>query len=92
MPTWEEQKRAGQTAFINQDTSLQAAHESVDRFYRQILTEGYISSSMERSDLTQQIAENVYEPTKEDWREYEQYVDQHQCPEQELGIDMEPER
>lgn len=92
MPTWEETKRAGQTAFINQESGLPAAHESVDRFYRQILTNGYISPSMERSDLTQQIAENLYEPTKEDWKEYERYLDQDQLPEQEPGIDMEPER
>src|SRR5260370_30580194 len=92
MPRWEEMKRAGQTAFISEDTGLQAAHASVDNFYRQIVTQGYISPSMESSDLTQQIAENFYEPTKEDWREYEQYLDQDQWPEQEPGIDMEPER
>lgn len=89
MPTWEETKRAGQTAFLTQDSSHQAAHESVDRLYRHILTTGTISPTMERSDLTQQIAENVYEPTKEDWREYEHYVDQQQWPEQEPDMDME---
>lgn len=89
MPTWEETKRAGQTAFISQETSFQAAHESVDNFYQQILTRGYISPAMENSDLTQQIAENFYEPTKEDLKEYERYVDQHPLPEQEPGMDME---
>lgn len=61
MPTWEKTKRAGQTAFISQENSLQVAHASVDSFYRQILAQGYISPSMESSDLTQQIGENVYE-------------------------------
>lgn len=52
MPT----KRAGQTAFISQETSLQDARASVDNFYQQIVTKGYISPAMESSDLTQQIS------------------------------------
>ncbi len=92
MPTWEETKREGQTAFLRQGDNIQAAHESVDRFYRQILTKGYIAPSMERSDLTHQIAESFYEPTREDWKEYERYLDQNQWPEQELGIDVDVER
>ncbi|WP_052888128.1 hypothetical protein [Thermogemmatispora carboxidivorans] len=89
MPSWEETKREGQMAFLSQGDNIQAAHESVDSFYRQILTRGYIAPSMENSDLTRQIADPMYEPTPEDWKEYERYLDEYPLPE---PGDMEPER
>jgi hypothetical protein len=89
MPTWEETKRAGQTAFISQGESVQAAHESVDNFYRQILTRGYVSPSIEGGDMSHQIADQVYEPTREDWKDYERYLDEYQWPEQEPGMGMD---
>ena len=49
MPSWEEIKRAGQTAF-----SFNNPHESVSSLYQQILSTGHVPSLDE--NLTQQIA------------------------------------
>lgn len=89
MPTWEEEKRASQTAFINQGDSIRAAHESVDRFYRQILSTGHVYPSVGTENLTRQIAEGQFpgpEHSQDDLLRSRQLSE----PEPERGI--EPER
>ena len=62
MPTWEETKRAGQTAFILQGQDFQRAPDSISDIYRQILTQGQIYPFREAESLTRQIAEGTLEP------------------------------
>ncbi len=64
MPTWEETKRAGQTAFISRGNGFQDVHDSISDMYRQILSTGHIYPSTGAESLTRQIAEgNIDERT-----------------------------
>jgi hypothetical protein len=86
--TWEETKRASQTAFINQESNIQAAHESVDRFYRQILSTGHVHPSIDTESLTRQIADNHFrepEHSQDDLFRSRQLRE----PEPERGIGLE---
>ncbi|GHO66541.1 hypothetical protein KSC_054330 [Ktedonobacter sp. SOSP1-52] len=89
MPSWEDTKRAAQSAYIMAGNGFQDVHNSIGNAYQQILISGHLYPSMGGNSLTQEIAEGAYEPTKEDWKEYERHLDEQQ-PEQEQ--DMEPER
>lgn len=42
MPAWEQAKREAQTAFIQPEDNVRAAHESVSHFYQQILMWGAV--------------------------------------------------
>jgi hypothetical protein len=61
MPTWEETKRAGQTAFISRGNGFQDIHGSISDMYRQILSTGHIYPSTGAESLTRQIAEENIE-------------------------------
>jgi hypothetical protein len=84
MPTWEETKRAGQTAFISQENGLQDVHESIGDMYRQILSTGYIYPWAGAESLTRQIAEGNIELPEAQQPEISRSVEQEQ--------DIEPER
>ena len=65
MPTWEETKRAGQTAFIHRGDDFQRAPDSISAMYRQILAQGQIFPFRDAESLTRQIAEGILEPEVE---------------------------
>jgi hypothetical protein len=77
MPTWEETKRAGQTAFIIQGDGLQGVPDSISELYRQIVSQGIIGEN-----LTRQIAEGILEPSEPQQPGISRSVEQ----------DIEPER
>lgn len=79
MPTWEETKRAAQTAFIIPENSLEDIPGSIGDIYRQILETGHIYPSMGAESLTRQIAEDIFP------------VVEHE-PDIQLEIGLEPER
>ena len=84
MPTWEETKRAGQTAFISRGNGFQDVHGSISDMYRQILSTGHISPSTGAESLTRQIAEENIEPPEAQQPEIYRSVEQER--------DIEPER
>lgn len=91
---WEEEKRQAQMAFTSPQSDMEAAHQSVDNFYRQILTRGYIEPIAGDKSLNQQILEGDFrEPYLMSDAEIERVA------EHDLGIwetsrnmDIEPER
>lgn len=68
MPTWEEEKRAGQTAFSFAGNTFQDVHSSIGNVYQQILMTGHpYPPQPGRDSLTQQIAEDAFkQPEHED--------------------------
>lgn len=68
MPTWEEQKRAGQTAFTLAGNLFQDIHSSIGNTYQQIMMTGHpYPPGTGRDSLTQQIAEDMFpQPEQED--------------------------
>lgn len=76
MTDWEAMKRAGQTAFID--------NETIRELYQQIRTNGHIPPSMDEQSLTQQIAQDVYPPSAPDPTAY--------APQRDADHDVEPER
>jgi hypothetical protein len=58
MSTWEQTKRAAQTAFINRDDHVQAAPASVDNFYRQITARGAIYQLTDRIPISSTIEDH----------------------------------
>lgn len=53
MPTWEETKRAGQTAFIMTGNGFEDIHSSVANAYQQILLTGHLNPIMDRPGMDQ---------------------------------------
>lgn len=84
MPSWEETKRKAQTAFIRQENSVQPLPDSIGTMYQQIVSTGYITSSLSRESLTRQIAEGMMEPQEAQPPEIIRSVEQEK--------DIEPER
>lgn len=60
MPTWEETKRAGQTAYQLAGNLFQDIHSSIGAGYQQILITGHLHSFTGKDNLTQQIAEGMF--------------------------------
>jgi hypothetical protein len=56
MPTWEEMKRAGQTAFIMTGNGFEDMHKSISHAYQQILMTGHLSPNMGGMDRDQNVA------------------------------------
>ncbi|GHO54169.1 hypothetical protein KSB_26440 [Ktedonobacter robiniae] len=83
MSEWEEEKRRTQTAFITPDDNIEAVHESVDNFYRHILTRGYIEPGMGNIDLNQQILEGDFREPSIKGEDLNHFYDQ------ELDVDHE---
>ncbi|GAC1392939.1 MAG: hypothetical protein NVS4B11_24350 [Ktedonobacteraceae bacterium] len=84
MPTWEETKRASQTAFISPEIDLQAAPDSISNLYQELLSKGHISPSRGEESLTRQIAEGTIDSPETPQPEISRSVEQEQ--------DIEPER
>ncbi len=84
MPTWEETKLAGQTAFISRGNGLQAVHDSIGDLYRQIVSTGHIYPSRGGESLTRQIANGQFPGPKTQEPDVTRSVEQEQ--------DIEPER
>lgn len=91
MPSWEEQKRSGQTAFTLAGNLLQDVHSSISAAYQQILITGHLYPSMGKDSLTHQITEDFYrQPEHEDIGLFGR---QHTFePGHDLDQDIEPER
>jgi hypothetical protein len=85
MPTWEETKRTGQTAFISRENGLEDVHGSIGELYRQLLSTGHIYPSSGAESLTRQIAEDRFPE-----------IEQEPDMQREIGLepeqDTEPER
>lgn len=78
MPSWEETKRAGQTAFIDMENDVP---DSIAALYQQIQSTGHVHPLMESDIMTRQIEmDNFRQPEQE----------QEILPELAKGI--EPER
>ncbi|HEU5375748.1 MAG TPA: hypothetical protein VFV38_09935 [Ktedonobacteraceae bacterium] len=91
MPTWEEQKRAGQTAFILTGNLFQDMHSSIGNAYQQILVTGHLYPSTGKDSLTHQITEDMFkQPEHEDIGRFgrQHTFEQSHDPDQ----DIEPER
>jgi Icc-related predicted phosphoesterase len=73
LPGWQETKQAAQHAYIN--AGNQDIHSSIGNAYQQIMLTGHIHPSMGNSDIHHQIAEDAYQATPADWKEYAQYRD-----------------
>jgi hypothetical protein len=86
MTDWEQEKRDAQLAFINPGDSLEEAHESVDRFYIQLLAKGYVEPFLGNDSPTQRAIDA-------DLREQDiKEADVDRSVEQEQDLDIEPER
>lgn len=68
MTTWEEEKRAGQTAFTLAGNLFQDVHSSIGTVYQQILMTGHPYPPVGgRDSLTHQITEDMFrQPEQED--------------------------
>lgn len=91
MPSWEEQKRAGQTAFTLAGNAFSDVHNSIGNAYQQILLTGHLYPSIGSENLTRQITEDQFrqpEPEREELFYLNHF--QHKGPEPEQGL--EPER
>lgn len=84
MPTWEETKRAGQTAFIRQEAELQAEQDITGTLYQQILSKGHVYPVMGEDSVTRQIADGQYPEPRTQEPDVTRSVEQEQ--------DIEPER
>jgi hypothetical protein len=88
---WADTQRAAQSVYSAASREVSNAVSDIGNTYQQILTSG-VPASSSREAMNMEIADSVYEPSAEDWKEYEAYRDQTtpDMPEQEQGI--EPER
>ena len=60
MPTWEEEKRAGQTAFVLAGNAFSDVHNSIGNAYQQLLLTGHLYPSVSSGSLTHQITEDQF--------------------------------
>lgn len=90
MPTWEEEKRAGQTAFVLAGNAFSDVHSSIGNAYQQILLTGHLYPSMGGENLTHQITEDQFRQPEQQGELFYLNHFHHNGPEPEQGL--EPER
>ena len=90
MASWEDTKRAAQSAYNTIGNIYHDAYAGIGTAYQQILLSGHLYPTADRSALNYEIAQDAYQPTAEDWKEYERYRDAWERENPDPG--MEPER
>jgi len=90
MPSWEEEKRNAQMAFTAPESDREAAHASVDSFYSQILTRGYITPALSNASLNQQILDGDFKEPNVRESDVDRMYEQEQ--DQDCNWDVEQER
>jgi len=88
MASWEEEKRNAQMAFTGPESDREAAHASVDSFYRQILTKGYVTPALSNASLNQQILDGDFREPNVRESDLDRIYEQEQ--DQERNWDIEP--
>jgi hypothetical protein len=83
MPSWEDTKRAAQSAFIMTGNGFEDMHKSIANAYQQILTTGQLNPNMGGMSQNQEIGINP---------EYTQAEKAYVAQEQQKELDIEPER
>jgi hypothetical protein len=83
--SWEQTKRAAQMSFVAPDNNLTAAHESVNRFYQQILTRGEVSQTIGKETTTDKIIDGNF-------RDLAHQLDAYMDREKEQDMGIEPDR
>ena len=84
MASWEQTKRAAQMSFVTPDNGLTAAHESVNRFYEQILTRGEVYQAVGKETTTDKIIQGHFRDLAHN---LDAYMEQEKVQEQ--GIESE---
>ena len=72
MPSWEDTKRAAQSAYMSAGNGFQDMYSGIGSAYQQILLTGHLSPPLGH-DINRQIAADAYQPTAADWKEYERH-------------------
>ncbi|MDQ2902840.1 MAG: hypothetical protein M3Y81_04720 [Chloroflexota bacterium] len=60
MPSWEETKRAGQTAFTMAGNGFEDAYSGIGNAYQQIMLTGHLYPSTGGNNLTQEIVQDSF--------------------------------
>ena len=89
MASWEDTKRAAQSAYDTIGKLYQDAYGGIGAAYQQILIGGQLYPQADRSALNYEIAQDAYDPTAQDWKEYERYRDEWERDNPDPGMDPE---
>lgn len=73
----EQTKRAAQLSFVTPDDSLTAAHESVNNFYQQILTQGQVYQVGMDKDTTHQVIQGHFRELSVEMENYMEREQEH---------------
>jgi hypothetical protein len=75
LPSWEDTKQAAQSVRNFTGSIYQDAYGNIGNAYQQFLMGGK-PIYPDHASLNYEIAESAYDPTREDWQDYERYVDE----------------
>lgn len=85
-------KRAAQSVYRESGNIFRNIYADIGVSYQQILMSGHLYPQADRTALNHEIAESAYQPTAEDWKEYERWRDEQPPGRDPEPQDLEPER
>ena len=85
-------KRAAQSVYREAGNIYRVIYADIGVSYQQIMISGHLYPQADRTAINHEIAAEAYQPTPEDWKEYEQWRDAQPPGRDPEPQDLEPER